>query len=221
MTQFLRCRCSSCGFIFLLSLLSFGLVAAPSDATETKQTANQPSKLGKKHIIGATATVEEVRSDLMFRARVDTGATTTSLHVEEYTIEDEADRMENNVGKKIRFRMTNQDGESEWMESRISEVSVVKTSVDQELRYKVLLTLRLYEVKKRVLVTLKDRSHMKYPMLLGRNFLRGDFVVDVETKRPKKPTKTESAQQKKKSDSTETSPPKSRDEQPEHALAVP
>ena len=32
------------------------------------------------------------------------------------------------------------------------------------------LTLRLHEVQKRVLVTLNDRSHMKYPMLLGRNF---------------------------------------------------
>jgi hypothetical protein len=30
-----------------------------------------------------------------------------------------------------------------------------------------------------VLVTLSDREKMKYPVLLGRNFLRGDFLVDV------------------------------------------
>ena len=106
-------------------------------------------------------------------------------------------RMEDNVGKTIRFRMKNQDGESEWLKSRIAEVSLVKTSVDQEQRYKVLLTLRLYEVKKKVLVTLNDRSHMKYPMLLGRNFLRGDFVVDVESRRVKKAERKQTKEESK------------------------
>jgi hypothetical protein len=30
-----------------------------------------------------------------------------------------------------------------------------------------------------VLVTLNDREKMKYPMLLGRNFLADDFLVNV------------------------------------------
>ena len=29
------------------------------------------------------------------------------------------------------------------------------------------------------MVTLKDREKMKYPLLLGRNFLKDDFLVDV------------------------------------------
>ena len=218
MTQYLSCLRSSYGFMFFLLSFSLGYCA---EALATSKTKDEFVKLGKKQVIGATATVEEVRSDLMFRARVDTGATTTSLHVEEYTIEDEADRMEDNVGKKIRFRMRNQDGKSEWLESRISEVSIVKTSVDQELRYKVLLTLRLYEVKKKVLVTLKDRSHMKYPMLLGRNFLRGDFVVDVDSRKNR--IGSSSGGTKRTSAATSPSEPSSDGGQskPEHALAVP
>ena len=35
------------------------------------------------------------------------------------------------------------------------------------------------DFRKEVLVTLNDRTDMEYPLLLGRNFLRGDFLVDV------------------------------------------
>jgi hypothetical protein len=47
-------------------------------------------------------------------------------------------------------------------------------------RYKVRLPLQWKTFKKEVLVTLNDRTKMDYPMLIGRNFLRGNFVVDVE-----------------------------------------
>ncbi len=80
----------------------------------------------------------------------------------------------------------------------VSFVTALLTSVDQEERYKVRLTLRLHEVKKRVLVTLNDRFHMKYPMLLGRNFLRGDFIVDVDIKK-KRTTRTDRPVQEKPS----------------------
>jgi hypothetical protein len=43
----------------------------------------------------------------------------------------------------------------------------------------VLLTLRWKDFEKEVLVTLNDRTDMEYPLLIGRNFLRGDFLVDV------------------------------------------
>ena len=123
--------------------------------------------MAEKRIIGPTTIVAEADSELDFKARVDTGAMTTSVHVEEWAIEEESEKMEENVGKKIRFRMKNHKGESEWLESRIEEIGVVKTSEQQEARYKVQLTLCWNDVKKQVLVTLNDRSHMKYPMLSG------------------------------------------------------
>lgn len=170
-------------FFTLLSIMALGTASTVQSA---EQKPESEVTLGEKRVIGATETVEEVKTDLLFKARVDTGATSSSLHVEDYVIEDEAEEMSDNVGKKIRFRIKNHDGESEWLESKIARVTVVKTSVDQEERYKVHLTLRLHQVQKRVLVTLNDRSHMKYPMLLGRNFLRGDFVVDVDSKKARK-----------------------------------
>lgn len=141
----------------------------------------------EKRVIGPTTIVAEAESELDFEARVDTGAMTTSVHVEEWAIEEESVKMEENVGKKIRFRMKNHKGESQWLESRVEAIGVVKTSEQQEVRYKVQLTLRWNDMKKQVLVTLNDRSHMKYPMLLGRNFLEGDFLVDVDLSNDPKP----------------------------------
>jgi hypothetical protein len=168
--------------------------------------------LGEKFVIGPTATVAEVKTDIQFRARVDTGATSSSVHVEEYEIEDEAPEMADNVGKRIRFRITNQVGESEWLESKIAQVTLVKTSVDEQERYKVRLTLRLHEVKKRVLVTLNDRSRMKYPMLLGRNFLKGDFIVDVEGKKRRTASDTSPEQPKTAEQTTEQAAPSGKSE---------
>ena len=41
------------------------------------------------------------------------------------------------------------------------------------------MTLIVEEVEREVLVSLNDRSRMSYTMLLGRNFLDGQFLVDV------------------------------------------
>lgn len=138
-------------------------------------------KVGEPTIrrIGPVTTITEVSSGLPFPARVDTGATTCSIHYEEIEIEDAADDPEDNVGKRIRVLIQNPDGEKQWVNTKIVDHVTVRTTTDDEERYKVPLKLRWQDVEKKVLVTLKDREKMKYPLLLGRNFLRGDFVVDV------------------------------------------
>jgi hypothetical protein len=88
--------------------------------------------------------------------------------------------MEDNVGKTIRICLKKCDGEPEWIERKIADLAEVRTSEQAELRYKVPMTLRCEGIEKEVLVSLNDRSQMSYPMLLGRNFLHGDFVVDVD-----------------------------------------
>jgi hypothetical protein len=163
----------------LVPTMFVGVILAGSIVTAQEQVAEPTPRVAEKRIIGPTTMIAEANSELDFKARVDTGAMTTSVHVEEWAIEDESAKMEDNLGKKIRFRMSNHKGESQWVESRIEEVAVVKTAQHQAPRYKVQLTLRWNDVKKEVLVTLNDRSHMRYPLLLGRNFLEGDFVVDV------------------------------------------
>ncbi|MGE3637392.1 MAG: RimK/LysX family protein [Pirellulales bacterium] len=130
-------------------------------------------------VIGPIETIIEVHSNIPFLARVDTGATTCSMHFESLQIRNAAVDPQDNVGKRIRFLVKNRKGQSTWIESDIAGAPKVQTSEDAEQRYMVWLTLRCREVEKRVLVTLNDRTDMTYPLLIGRNFLRDDFVVDV------------------------------------------
>jgi hypothetical protein len=139
-----------------------------------------------KHIIGATAELTETESGLTFAARIDTGAKSCSLHVEKIEIKDEAKSRVRNVGKIARVLLRGADGETEWIETKIVEAVRVKSSSldigEFDRRYKVRLTLRWKDFEKTVLVTLNDRTDMEFPLLIGRNFLRGDFLVDVAKK---------------------------------------
>jgi hypothetical protein len=132
-----------------------------------------------KYVIGPTATLVEPQSKLEFQARVDTGAHTSSLLVEKVLIQDEADVMDDNIGKAIRFKIKNHEGASHWIESIIECCARVKTSDHIEQRYKVPMELQWRNLERVVLVTLNDRNNMNFPLLLGRNFLMSDFVVDV------------------------------------------
>jgi hypothetical protein len=137
----------------------------------------------QKHIIGATAVLTEVGSGIAFPARIDTGAETCSLHVERIEIQDKTARRLRNVGKTIRIKLKGKDGQMHWIEGVVADAVRVKSSSlasgDYDHRYKVRLTLQWKDVRKEVLVTLNDRTDMEYPLLVGRNFLRGDFLVDV------------------------------------------
>ncbi len=130
-------------------------------------------------VVGPTASVAQTESGLDYLARVDTGALRTSVHADTWTIDDEAETMLENIGRTIRFRLANRRGDEAWVETPITGVANVRTSEGEENRYLVDLTLNLQGVERTVEVTLNDRSRMTYALLLGRNYLRGVFAVDV------------------------------------------
>lgn len=156
----------------------------PADKRETSTSGASRSELAEepasKQVIGATALVVETQSQVKFEARVDTGAASCSIHCEEWEIDDEADTMDDNIGKGIRVRVSNGHDESGWVDSRIERTVVVKTSEKREVRYKVPMTFRWKDLEKKVVVTLNNRHQMNFPLLLGRNFLSGDLMVDID-----------------------------------------
>ncbi len=145
---------------------------------------NDGSAKSAKRTIGATATLTETNSGIAFPARIDTGAETCSLHVEKIEIQDKTARRTKNVGKSVRFLLKGSDGKTQWVEGIVADAIRVKSSSlksgDVDHRYKVRLTLQWKDVRKEVLVTLNDRTSMEYPLLVGRNFLQGAFLVDVD-----------------------------------------
>jgi hypothetical protein len=63
--------------------------------------------------------------------------------------------------------------------SHFEIVAVASSTGEIESRYKVRLGIHLRGRRIRASFTLADRSVQAYPVLIGRNVLRGKFIVDV------------------------------------------
>jgi hypothetical protein len=129
--------------------------------------------------LGAITTVTELMSGISLDARVDTGAQICSLHYEELEIPSPDGDPANNVGKVARFKIKGNGGKTAWIEARLVDHAQIRTSSLTVGRYFVHLPLQVEGVHATVLVNLNNRFSMRHPMLVGRNFLRGRFVVDV------------------------------------------
>jgi hypothetical protein len=129
-----------------------------------------------KQIVGATEVIEIQPAGLLFKARIDTGAKTSSIHAENIEVDSSGDPQ----GKPIAFKLINKQGQSHQVNTHITRMITVKTSEGSEIRYAVPLTINWKNSRKTVLVTLNNRKHMQYQLLLGRNWLQGDFVVDID-----------------------------------------
>jgi hypothetical protein len=114
------------------------------------------------------------------RAKIDTGARTTALNVCDYElIEIAPDQF------RARFRpvVSRKNPCAKLIEADVvRRVRVRNTSGMTELRAVVETEIRLGPVEKRIRLTLTDRSRMLSPVILGRNAIAGDFVIDVEQK---------------------------------------
>lgn len=166
------------GLLVLLIAIGMGgkYTSVPIEGAARAQGELEPAS---KRVLGPVVTVSEDESDIQFLARVDTGAKTCSLHTTEKQVLEGGQYMEENVGKTIRFRLDNRQGSLQWIERKIAEVRKIRTSEGEEMRYLVPMTLIVDGVQREVLTSLNDRSRMTYTLLLGRNFLKGRFLVDV------------------------------------------
>ncbi len=111
------------------------------------------------------------------RARVDTGARTSALHVENVRLL---------AGSRVRFdvRLRRDDANARvTVETKVSRRAPVRSSTGQtEPRLFVKAHVRLGGREQLIEIGLVDRRHMLYRMLLGRSALERRFLVDV-TKR--------------------------------------
>ena len=106
----------------------------------------------------------------VFLGRVDTGAASTSVNAHSIRVEDDT----------VEYILVNGEGREVPMRSPLAKTDFVRTSEGREERVYVELAFRFDDREKRVLANLNDRSQLRYPLLLGRNWLEGDYLVDVE-----------------------------------------
>ena len=123
-----------------------------------------------KTIIGSEEFVSfpELNLDLI-HARIDTGATTSSLGVK--TIRE--------VGTSIECLLPNK---KTIVFNEFKKKFVKSSFGNSEERYVVKILVDVLGRKIRTDFTLANRSKMKFPILIGRKMLRGKFIVDVTLK---------------------------------------
>jgi hypothetical protein len=134
-----------------------------------------PALAADKPTLGPTAEVILLPWGIRARARVDTGAATSSLDARVISI----------TGRKgartVRFKMMGDAG-AVVVELPVADIHRVRTSDAGRPERRPTVELEICVAGRRFTVetNLNDRSQMEYRMLLGRNALEGRFVVDVE-----------------------------------------
>jgi hypothetical protein len=136
--------------------------------------ANDDRMSDGKLLLGETEYATLYPGDLHLEARIDTGATTTSLHaIDIKTFERDGQRW-------VRFTtLTERGGEITLELPRVRHVRIKGEGDEYERRAVVAMDIQIGSVRQKVETTLTDRDNYQYPLLVGRNFLRDHAVVDV------------------------------------------
>jgi hypothetical protein len=126
-------------------------------------------------VIGEVEYVTVNPSNIKFEARIDTGAKSSSLHVEDVQL------IEREGKPYARFSLFNKKTNKMLTLERplIRKVLIKQTSGEVERRLVVKLWLTLGKSKDEVDVTLSDRTGFEFPLLIGRNLLTDRAIVDV------------------------------------------
>ncbi|GAC22226.1 ATP-dependent zinc protease family protein [Paraglaciecola arctica] len=135
--------------------------------------------MNKKHLVGALELCDLPQLKLNgLEARVDTGATTSSLHVDNIV------KFKKEKEKWVRFDIHPDSHDvSKLMqrEAKVKSVRKVKSSnATKQTRYVIETDISIAGMQWGIELTLTDRSEMKYLMLLGREAMSGRLIVDPE-----------------------------------------
>lgn len=128
-------------------------------------------------IIGAVEPVYLKDMNSVFYARIDTGATTSSLDATEIT------RFERDGEDWVSFVITNaKTKETKKFEKKVArKISIKRQSGNNESRVSVNMEIKFGNQQLVKEFTLVHREDFNYQVLIGRNILNGLAVVDVAT----------------------------------------
>ncbi|KGK14748.1 ATP-dependent zinc protease [Vibrio navarrensis] len=147
-------------------------VEQPVIELKAKKTSDGKLILGEKEWVYVPG-LEEV-----FRSRVDTGATTSSISAVDI-VDFERD------GKDwVKFKIEHDGILSEEIALPVERwVKIRQSNAEGTQRRPVVLAwIQIGDLKEKTEFTLTDRTHLSYPMLLGRSFFKDVAVVDVSRK---------------------------------------
>lgn len=128
----------------------------------------------ERMIVGEVEWVTLLPPRLILTARIDTGARSSSLHAANLT------SFERDGDDWVRFELSVGDRTETFERPVLKYVRVFQQSDKQGTRRPVVeMRVNVGNVSDTFEFTLADRAHLKYEMILGRNFLTDLALVDV------------------------------------------
>ncbi|TVR15833.1 MAG: ATP-dependent zinc protease [Planctomycetota bacterium] len=100
-------------------------------------------------------------------AKIDSGARSSSLHVEDLVLS----------GDTVRFRLAHGQGQTISVPV-LRRARVISSNGRGDMRVFVHTRLQLGPLLRRIECNLVDRGDMRFPMLIGRSALRGRYLVN-------------------------------------------
>lgn len=141
---------------------------------------SMPVEAAEKIRIGAVENVVLLPWGVTMPARIDTGAATSSLDARNMAVK----------GQTVEFNLSPQYG-GRQIRLPILKWKTVKSAGTQGKRPVVVLEMCIGSKRIRTQVNLNDRSNVKYPLIIGRNTLARNFVVECSTSYCTQPNCTE------------------------------
>jgi len=131
-----------------------------------------------KRTIGRVDKIDFLEFDLQqIACKIDTGAATSSIHCQHVHIVEEKGK------KKLAFSLLDKEhpnyDNKVYFTDNFSEKKVKSSTGHSELRFVIETKVVLFGETYTTQFTLADREQMRYPVLIGRKLLRGNFIVDV------------------------------------------
>ncbi len=163
-----------------ITVISFIVVAVLASSVTALLLENTPSERDNYNDLLLVGRVEWVQLlspvSLNIKSKIDSGASYTSLNaldIEEFILDGES---------WVRFNIINpHTNEKMMIEKPLRGKKVIKQlSGDNQTRHVVDMTIKLGSIEESVEVTLTDRTGYLYQLLIGRNFLAGNTLIDTD-----------------------------------------
>ncbi|OHY81247.1 RimK/LysX family protein [Marinobacter sp. AC-23] len=142
----------------------------------SEKTQGRADRLKGKVVVGEVENFYLAGPELVYKARIDSGAETSSIDARKIT------RFERDGSNWVRFDVPVPGTEDfVTLEKEISRrVKVIQASTDEaERRVVVELQFSIGDHEQVAEFTLSDRSNLTYQALIGRNVLRDVMLIDV------------------------------------------
>ena len=157
-------------------------VEKPAESEKKPEPPKKSEKVTKtpdgKLILGEEEWVYVPGLEESFKARVDTGATTSSISAIDVV------PFERDGKDWVKFKIEHDGIKSQEVSLPVERwVKIKQSSAEGTQRRAVIVaSIQIGDLKDKTEFTLADRTHLKYPLLLGRSFFRDVAVVDVSKK---------------------------------------